>query len=169
MKREVVSGMTSLWPIMQLSYVEQSCRLRIIEDGKRYFGDRFKPITEITQFNDYVGVLHGCAFLTVDYLRQQAAGNLIISLFLGVRVYLNPKTALYEGNRNQGLVLNNIKDLPKGTAIARHYTGQKKIGTNRQTLKSFKGCEAHEPNTEQVIRALAGMGEQKAPRRKGYH
>lgn len=115
MKSEIVPGTTSLWPIIPLSYVEDSYRLRIIEEGKRYFSDRLKPITEITQLNDYVGMLRGWASLIVNHLRQQAAGRLIISLL------------------------------------------------------SSRGCEANERNTEQVIRALARMGEQKATRRKGYY
>ena len=104
-----------MWPIIPLSDVEDSYRLRIIEEGKRYSSDRLKPITEITQLNDYVGMLRGWASLIMDHLRQQASGRLVISLL------------------------------------------------------SSSGCDAHERNTEQVIRALARMGEQKSTRRKGYY
>lgn len=154
--------------IVPLSYGDENYRLRIIDEGKRYFGERFKPITEIMQFNDYVGMLQGCATVIMNHLRQQAAGNLVISLFLGARVYLDPQNPLYEEYRNQGLVLSSIENLPNDQLFLGTKLNKNQIERNRQVLKSSRGRETHERNTEQVIRALARIAERKATRSKGY-
>lgn len=147
--------------VVPLSYGDERYRSKIIEAGRQYFGERFVPITEVLPFRDYVEMLRGCPTVIMNHLRQQAAGNLIISLFLGARVYLDPENPLYEEYRNQGLSLRSLDQLPEDTAVLGTPLEADTIHTNRRILSSSKGREFHERNTRQVINKLMDIKEQK--------
>lgn len=148
--------------VVPLSYGDQEYRLRIIQEGKRLFGERFRPVTEIMSLKNYIEMLRGCSTVVMNHLRQQAAGNLIISLFLGARVYLDPRNPLYEEYRNQGLVVRNINNLANDQSLLGFPLDAPSINVNRKILQSFKGRAFHEDNTRQLINALARIKTQKA-------
>lgn len=91
--------------IVPLSYGDMSYKNEIIAIGKRMFGIKFQPLTQMLEMKEYVDVLASCSIVIFNHKRQQGAGNAGIALFLGAKVFMNPESLLYQEYVDQGLVV----------------------------------------------------------------
>lgn len=66
--------------VVPLSYGSQCYRDKVIEVGKMLFDDKFVPITDFLPLNDYKSLLNSCSVAIFAHERQQAVGNILISL-----------------------------------------------------------------------------------------
>ncbi|MCC4282811.1 hypothetical protein LL273_03700 [Marinobacter salarius] len=119
--------------------------------------------------NNYIEILRGCSTVIMTYLSQQAADKLLMSLFLGDRVYLDPKNSVYEEHRNQGLVFRNINDLVTDQPLLSSLLDTESVKTNRNILQSSKGRASHQQITEELISALIKIKKQKALNSEGVY
>ena len=70
-----------------LSYGNDLYRNEIVILGKRFFGDRFIPIVDYMEYDEYVSLLNSCDVGVYNHSRQQALGNISLMLHLGKKVY----------------------------------------------------------------------------------
>jgi|GEM_PF-6564852 len=71
-----------------LSYGNPEYRDRVIMRGRELFGDSFVPLTAYISHEDYNRHLVSMDVLICNHNRQQAFGNISISLYLGTKVFL---------------------------------------------------------------------------------
>lgn len=71
-----------------LSYGNQEHAKYVIKKGKKYFGERFQPLTEFMSIEKYVNLLGIIDIAVFNHKRQQAMGNIITLLGLGKKVYM---------------------------------------------------------------------------------
>ena len=67
----------------------------VIRNGKHLFGNNFKPLTDFLPLNEYTRLMTSFNVALYGNWRQEAIGNIIISLYLGAKVFLpkqNPVT-----------------------------------------------------------------------------
>lgn len=83
---------------------------QIIEQGKKYFGDQFNALTSFVPREKYNQILLSCTAAIFNTYRQQAMGNIITALWLGIRTYLNNFTTSYQYLEGLGLHIFNIQD-----------------------------------------------------------
>lgn len=62
---------------------------------QEYIDHPIKFIDNHLSLNDYVDFLKSCNTMVINAFRQQAVGNIIIGIYLGMRVYLNKKNPTY--------------------------------------------------------------------------
>jgi len=74
--------------IVPLSYGDQLHAREVIKNGYELFGDKFVPLTEFIQFNEYLELLGQIDIAIFNHRRQQAMGNTITLLGLGKKVYI---------------------------------------------------------------------------------
>lgn len=96
--------------VVPLSYGNQYYKEKVIEEGKMLFGDKFIPITDFLPFDDYKSLLNSCSVAIFAHERQQAVGNILISLWNGSKVYLSKNSVVYKYFVSLGLYIYSIQD-----------------------------------------------------------
>ena len=94
-----------------LSYGWKEYGDSVIELGKKYFGDKFHPLTEQIPKDKYVEFMAACDVGIYNNNRQQAMGNISILARLGKKVYLRDDTAMWTHFEKIGYCFNKISEL----------------------------------------------------------
>lgn len=71
-----------------LSYGDEAHAKMVMEQGEKWFGDTFFPLTTFMKFEKYIGFLKSIDVAVFNHKRQQAMGNTITLLGLGATVYM---------------------------------------------------------------------------------
>lgn len=79
-----------------LSYGNKENAVKVITEGRKVFGEKFTPITELLPFEDYLKFLSKIDIAFFNHNRQQAMGNIITLLGLGKKVYMRKNTSHWE-------------------------------------------------------------------------
>lgn len=98
--------------VVPLSYGgSKSYKKYILEEGKRVFNGRFKPILEFVPKQDYHHLIINASFIIMNHSKQQAANNILVALWYGKIVFMNSTSTLYSTFRSWGLDIFTIEDL----------------------------------------------------------
>lgn len=91
------------------TYVE-----RVIEKGRYFFGDRFKPLVDFMPFDEYSRVMSSCSRFVLGTIRQMATCNCLTALWNGVQLYMLENSMNYVQYKDMGLNVYSIeKDFGK--------------------------------------------------------
>ncbi|RZM81167.1 hypothetical protein C3B51_09260 [Pseudoalteromonas rubra] len=93
-----------------LSYGNRRHAEEVISVGQEWFGDKFKPITELMPFDEYLSFLGKIDIAFFNHNRQQAMGNIITLLGLGKTVYLRSGTSHWDFFQSQSLDVKAISE-----------------------------------------------------------
>jgi hypothetical protein len=94
-----------------LSYGRKKYASAVAARGNELFPSHFIPLTTFLPLAEYNRIISQCGIVIMNHYRPQALGNIIISLYMGAKVFLN-KTALYSYFKNLGCHIYLIqKDL----------------------------------------------------------
>ena len=94
-----------------LSYGDQKHAKKVIAQGKKWFGDKFIPLTDFMPFEEYLKFLGSIDIAIFNHKRQQAMGNTITLLGLGKKVYMRSDVAQWEFFQNLGIKVRDIAKL----------------------------------------------------------
>lgn len=97
--------------ICPLSYGDNRYGDYIENYGNNKFGNSFFAIWDYLSYDDYVSVLQRCSVVFMNHKRQQACGNVVISLYLGPKVYLNWENPLHHHYVRIGVKVFLIQDV----------------------------------------------------------
>lgn len=109
-KTEVSIGNRQL--IVPLSYGEGWYKDKIKAKGLELFPDNFKALVDFMPLAAYNKIVFSCNIVIMNHLRQQAVGNLIVSFWIGAKVFLDEQNPLFDYFKSIGLIVFSIqKDL----------------------------------------------------------
>ena len=92
---------------------------KILIEGERRFGNRFRPLTEFLDSDSYLEILSSVKVAFMNHRRQQALGNINLLLEIGRRVYMNADSLLFDELKRRGHVIEEIPwHTEKGSARA---------------------------------------------------
>ncbi|MGB3466041.1 MAG: TDP-N-acetylfucosamine:lipid II N-acetylfucosaminyltransferase, partial [Cyclobacteriaceae bacterium] len=139
--------------IVPLSYGDtDDYASQVIAIGEKSLGGQFQPLTEFMSRDDYSKVLCSCGFMVMNNKRQEAVGNIILGLYLGMKVFLNEKSVVLKFLRGHGFIIYSFqKDFNKEELIA---LTAEEINLNRKKLAAYWGVEATEKRLQTTIRML---------------
>jgi dTDP-N-acetylfucosamine:lipid II N-acetylfucosaminyltransferase len=104
--------------ITPLNYGDMTYGNQIEAKGQDYFGENFVGLREFLNADEYSGFIQSCSVAIFNHIRQQALGNILICLWLGIRVYLNEKGSLFKYLKTLGLPIFSIQsDLVLGNDL----------------------------------------------------
>lgn len=83
----------------------------VVQAGESLFRESFVPVTKYMPLADYNRFLCGINVAIYGNWRQQAVGNIIISLYLGAKVFLSSANPVLEWARNHGLVVFELESM----------------------------------------------------------
>ncbi|MCX7696380.1 MAG: TDP-N-acetylfucosamine:lipid II N-acetylfucosaminyltransferase [Bacteroidales bacterium] len=67
-------------------------------------------LTEYLPFESYQEILASCSCMVFNHLRQQGLGNLMIGLWSGARIYLQPCTSTFQFLKKKKFYIFNLKE-----------------------------------------------------------
>jgi len=109
-KEEIPIGNRQI--IVPLSYGENWYKDKIKIVGAHLFPDNFRALTDFMALAAYNEIVFSCNVVIMNHLRQQAVGNLIVSFWIGAKVFLDERNPLYNYFKSIGLIVFSVqKDL----------------------------------------------------------
>ena len=94
-----------------LSYGQLDFREQIIETGKSIFGDKFEYVDKYMSSFDFAQHLAQNDVLILNQNRQQGVGNLVASLYLGVKVFVKRDVSTNKYFNEEGIKIYNSEDI----------------------------------------------------------
>jgi hypothetical protein len=88
----------------------------IVRTGKKIFGEKFIPVTEILEPPQYLMLLSDIDIAVMNHKRQQGLGNILPLLYFGKKVYLRNDTTSSEYLRSIGCTFYNSESIIPDTA-----------------------------------------------------
>lgn len=119
-----------------LSYGDEYYRNIVIKEGKKKFGNRFHPIVEFMDRKSYAQFLSEIDIVLMFHNRQQAWGNIAMSLTLGKPVFLKRNNPLSQFIKELGITVydaNEFKSLNLKNLIERETSS---LELNRKLLSA---------------------------------
>lgn len=126
--------------VVPLNYAgEQTYIKNVISEGEKYFGEKFKPITNMLNKEEYDKLLEKIDMTVFSHHRQQGLYVVYAMLLMGKPVYMREGTSSYQNfislgfsiNPFESLILTNIENisqqiasnnLSNQTLMNRHFT-----------------------------------------------
>ena len=141
--------------IIPLSYGSPWVRNMCQKVGTMLFGKRFSPLLNFMPREEYNATMLDCAVMIQAHLREQAHGNIVTGLWLGMRVYLSEKGIDYQRFKRLRVHVFSIeKDLCKDNPNAFQPLSEEEIIYNRQLLMKHYGAESIRNNLNHIVNIL---------------
>ncbi len=107
----------------------------VISYANELIPDNIKILKDFLPIDQYIKLISRCSIVIMNHYRQQALGNILISLYLGAKVFIN-NTVVYNYLKRIGCCVYLIeKDLKKTGFAAIEPIGINDVENNRNILK----------------------------------
>ncbi|NHE56243.1 TDP-N-acetylfucosamine:lipid II N-acetylfucosaminyltransferase [Cyclobacterium plantarum] len=100
--------------ICPLSYGNKINKNETIKICSNTFGNKFIALTDFMDYESYVGFLLSCKYVFINSIRQVAMGNILLMLYLGSYVILDPINPVYEFFLKRGIKVYSIHEAVNG-------------------------------------------------------
>lgn len=137
--------------IVPLSYGSHTYREYVISKGCDTFAEQFQPLVNFMPLTEYQLLLQSCSVAIFGHERQQAVGNVIMSLWNGAKVFLSENSLVYKYLRSQGLIVYSIQNDLSKEAICT-YLSREEILSNRKIVSNNFSNEAVFEKVEVILR-----------------
>ncbi|NFF64914.1 TDP-N-acetylfucosamine:lipid II N-acetylfucosaminyltransferase [Clostridium sporogenes] len=94
-----------------LAYGNKNYIEKLIKVSKDILGDRFIPLTNFMELEEYTSFLSQVDIAIMNHNRQQAVGNIILLLYLGKKVFLKKSVTTFSFLEKKGFEVFDIEDL----------------------------------------------------------
>jgi hypothetical protein len=140
-----------------LSYGDSKYAQVIKEYGDEMFGRRFVGLMDFMSFDEYVKLLADCSVVIMNHIRQQAGANILMSVYLGSRVFVDKRNPFYDYLYKMGVVLNSIEDLEITPDLVNTPLSSEEKHKNKKLIKEHWSWAAIGFKTNGVVNALLGQ------------
>jgi len=135
-------------PLSYGAYDYKNYKELVILEGMRIFKNSFTPIEEFMPLQQYRELTLSCNSVIMYHIRQQALGNIFMSLFQGMRVFLNSKSLTYIYLKDEGMIIFALKQDYKLIGIELNEE-QKLI--NKEIVLNLRSREVIKEKTKSII------------------
>ncbi len=97
--------------IVPLSYGQKEYADIIINYGNEQLSNSFTPLSSFLSLSEYNNVIQSCGIVVMNHYRQQAVGNILASLWMGAKVFLDERNTFYHYLKRIGCYVYSIKEL----------------------------------------------------------
>ena len=149
-------GIESRNIIVPMSYGDSWVRNIIMRVGKKLFSDRFAPLVEFMPREEYNKTMLDCAVMIQPHMREQAHGNIVTGIWLGMRVYLSEKGIDYKHFKSIGCKVYSIeRDLRRSNPNVFEPMIEEDVAYNRQILLSVYGRDHIDAENRKLVKELS--------------
>lgn len=124
--------------ILPLSYgIEKHYLDYLLNYCNSKLGANFNPINELLTKQNYLELISQCSVVIMNHYRQQGLGNILISIWMGAKVFISQKSPLFTFLKELGIVIYSVeKDLYKNKTALKKLDITHQV-LNRKILKSY--------------------------------
>lgn len=140
--------------ICPLSYGNFNNGEIIEKKGNQLFADNFEALKNYLPLEEYVKITTSCCVMIMNNKRQEAVGNILLGLYLGMRVFLNCKSPVYNYFKEQGIIVFDFYFDFKNTPNCLSPLTTNERNQNRAILEKLWGKETVEQQILTVISML---------------
>ncbi len=137
--------------VTPLSYGIPEYRDIIKSKGEEKLGKNFLPLVDFIPKDEYHKMIASCSIVIMNHLRQQAMGNIITMMYLGAKIFLNPKNPVFDFFQNEGAYVFSIDIM----SVDQHKTFKplsvEQIAQNRKILEKHWSVKAVAEKTHTLI------------------
>jgi hypothetical protein len=123
--------------ISPLSYGCERYAQAIASQGKKIFGNTFVPLTKFLPIDKYNELKSNCGIVIMNHYRPEAIGNIIASLYMGAKVFLND-TEAYQYFKKLGCFIYLIQEELQNQ-LAFDLLSDDQVQHNRYILNKYLG------------------------------
>ena len=134
--------------ITPLSYGDKNYREIIVSEGYKNFGNNFHPLINFMDVDEYIALLQSCSIVIMNHLRQQALGNIIISLYMGAKVFLDKDNPVYLFFRKRNAYIYLLDDLD---VESKTLLKKEQIDYNRKVIREYWERDVIHKKTQEII------------------
>ena len=113
--------------------------------------DRIEILSEFLQFNVYVETLRNCPNEIMNHIRQQAGGNIALSLAMGAKVFLNRKNLFYAFYKSKNTCIYSLNDLHGNPELLSARLKEDEINKNKAVLRSEWSSERITSKSQELV------------------
>lgn len=141
--------------ITPLSYGLPWVRNSVVKMGKFLFQSKFIPLVDFFPLHEYNNILLNCNVMIMPHIQPHAQGNIIVALWVGMKVFLSKRNLSYSYFKRIGCLVYSIED-DLGYNI-NDLTGltNEEIAINRNILKSIYSKENTDKKVKRIINKLS--------------
>lgn len=139
--------------IMPLSYGVSSqykCELQTAIDQLK-LKNNVDMLDSYLTFDAYIEKLKGCSNLVMNHIRQQAGGNILVSMLMGARVFLNDRSPFYHFYKSKGAFIFSLEDLKSDSSLLNKKLDEKEIIQNQKIVESEFSSRRISKKTQDLI------------------
>lgn len=96
--------------IVPLSYGNEDYKAKIIDLGNKIFNNKFKPIIDFINFEDYKKILQNIDIGIFNHNRQQAGANIKLLAGYGKKLYISKENSFYDELMSNGIRVYNLEN-----------------------------------------------------------
>jgi dTDP-N-acetylfucosamine:lipid II N-acetylfucosaminyltransferase len=96
--------------ISPLSYGNKKYAKKVIESGRKIFGDKFVPLENFLPLDSYIDLLKNVDIAVFSHRRQQAMGNITTLLGMGKKVYIRDDIVTWKYFEDLGVQVCNLNN-----------------------------------------------------------
>lgn len=124
--------------------------------GKVFFGENFNPLVDFMPRTKYNAYMLSCPIMIQAHRREQAHGNIVTGIWLGMRVYLSEKGIDYKHFKSIGCRVYSIeKDLHRRNPDVFAPMTDEDVAHNRRVLLAVYGREHIDAENRKLVKQLA--------------
>ncbi|MEZ9977130.1 TDP-N-acetylfucosamine:lipid II N-acetylfucosaminyltransferase [Vibrio breoganii] len=97
--------------ITPLNYGDSVYKQYLIDELSRAFSQDSIVIDKFMPLEEYVDILARCSTVVMNHKRQQALGNISVSLYLGAKVFMNPVSPAYKYYKRNGIYIFSVDEI----------------------------------------------------------
>lgn len=141
--------------VVPLGYGSPWLKKRVMDYGKKSFGSRFTPLIDFLPLEDYNKILLSCSTMIQPQHRNQAQGNVITGLWLGMRVYLSERNFAYPYFKRLGMNVFTVEhDLNDEGQDPFAPLSQQEIDYNRKVLLEWYNWDVMKEKNLKMVELL---------------
>lgn len=149
--------------ICPLSYGNLHNREIVEKKGSDLFADNFEALKNYLPLEEYVKITTSCCVMIMNHRRQESVGNILLGLYLGMRVFLNSKSPVYHYFKVQGIILFDFYVDFKNTPTCLSPLNTNERNQNRAILEKLWSKEVVEQQILTVINMLTNKDKDNLP------
>jgi hypothetical protein len=141
--------------IMPISYgnMNSKCIRKLVRTGESIFGDKILFLEKFLPLEEYRKLQTSAAFVIYNHNCQQAVGNILISLFNGMKIFLSKISPVYEYFKSIGFIIYTFQEELSVEALQEPLSNEEKM-INRQVYNSYYSQEKIYNNTCKLFEYL---------------
>lgn len=141
--------------IVPLSYGDEPLKKHIMRTGKILLGKAFKPLLQFMPLEEYNQTMLSCSVMIQNQPHPQAQGNIIVGLWLGMRVYLQKTNITYQFFKSLGVNVYSIEDdFRSNNPNLLAPLSDEEIEQNRRVLVAYYSYEATIQRVDKIRKTI---------------